>query len=154
VSPKQDPQERAREYAFLLLKFRLRSVKELAERLKRKKFDDATIKQTLAFLREKEFIDDRVFARTWIASRIKRHLGLKRIVQELKIKGVDKEIIDSQVQEIKRDYPEEEIVRQLAKTRLEKSKHSDPRQAKRRVYAYLLRRGFLPETVSEVMSQT
>jgi regulatory protein len=94
-----------------------------------------------------------VFARSWVSSRIKRPLGLKRIAQELKLKGVGKDIIEDTLKEIRQDYPEEEIVARLARARLEKAKDVDPRQAKRRVYAYLMRRGFHHETVSEVMGR-
>ncbi len=150
---KEDLLEKARNYAFLLLKFRLRSEKELYQRLKRKKFEEPIISETLAFLKAKGFIDDETFARTWVASRLKRPLGLRRIRQELRAKGLDEEIIERQICEIKKDYPEEEIVRQLAGTKLDKMKDLDPRVAKRRVAAYLLRRGFPPETVADVMSQ-
>lgn len=145
--------EKAKNYAFLLLKFRLRSEKELYQRLKRKKFDEGIIRETLFFLKEKGFINDEVFAKSWIESRIKRPLGLQRVRQELRLKGIDKETIDSQISEIKKNYPEEEIVSQIAKVRLSKLKNIDARVAKRRVYAYLLRRGFSLEVVTEVINQ-
>ncbi|MDD5166937.1 MAG: RecX family transcriptional regulator, partial [Candidatus Omnitrophica bacterium] len=66
---KTETLQKARAYAFLLLKYRLRSEKELGERLEGKKFDEATVKETLAFLKENDFIDDKVFARAWIDSR-------------------------------------------------------------------------------------
>jgi len=145
--------EKAKIYSFLLLKFRLRSERELTQRLKRKRFKEPAIKEAISFLKEKGFINDDAFARMWLASRLKRPLGLRRIRQELRAKGVDEEIIDSQVREIKKDYSEEEIIKQLVKTRLDKSKRLDPRIARRRVMAYLLRRGFPTETVVDVMNQ-
>ncbi|KPK99149.1 MAG: hypothetical protein AMJ95_00875 [Omnitrophica WOR_2 bacterium SM23_72] len=145
--------EKARNYAFLLLKFRLRSEQELCQRLKRKKFEEPIIGKTLAFLKARGFIDDQVFARAWVTARLKKPLGLRRIRQELRAKGIEEEIIDSQIREIKKDYPEGEIVKQLAKTKLGKMKDLEPRVAKRRVAAYLLRRGFPPETVTDVISQ-
>lgn len=150
---REDLLEKARNYAFLLLKFRLRSERELYQRLKHRKFEEPIIRQTLDFLKKRGFIDDEAFARTWVTSRLKRPLGLRRIRQELRVKGIDDKIIDGQIREIKKDYPEEEIVKQLAKTKLDKMKDLDPRVAKRRVAAYLLRRGFPPETVADVMSQ-
>ncbi|MFH1458284.1 MAG: regulatory protein RecX [Candidatus Omnitrophota bacterium] len=150
---REDCPEKARNYAFLLLKFRLRSERELTQRLKQKSFKEPAIKETISFLKEKGFINDDAFARMWLASRLKRPLGLRRIRQELKAKGVDEEIIESQVREIKKDYSEEEIIKKLVKTRLDKSKRLDPRIARRRVMGYLLRRGFPPETVADVMNQ-
>ena len=49
--------EKAKNYCFLLLKFRLRSEYELLERLKNKKFDCQTSEKAVSFLKEKGFIE-------------------------------------------------------------------------------------------------
>ena len=74
-----DQLQKAKNYAFLLLKFRPRSEKEISERLKRKKFDTAVIRETILFLKEKSFVDDSYFAKVWLESRIKRPLGLRKL---------------------------------------------------------------------------
>ena len=145
--------QKAKDYAFLLLKFRLRSENELRQRLKKKKFDADIIEMTLFFLKDKGFIDDNYFAKTWIESRIKKPLGIRRLKAELSIKGINKAIIDTQIDEIKKSYSEEDIVGGIAKGRLNKLKGIDPQKAKKRVYAYLLRRGFSPEVVIDVLNQ-
>ncbi|MDD2680002.1 MAG: regulatory protein RecX [Candidatus Omnitrophica bacterium] len=144
--------DKARDYAFLLLKFRLRSENELAQRLKLKKIPAETIKEVISFLKEKKFIDDNIFASAWINSRLKRPLGLRRIRQELRQKGVAKEIIEEQAAKLK-DYSEDKTVLDLAKGRLSRLKGIDPLSAKRRVYAFLLRRGFSPEIVIDTLNQ-
>lgn len=145
--------QKAKDYAFLLLKFRLRSENEIRQRLKKKKFDADIIETTLFFLKDKGFIDDNYFAKTWIESRIKKPLGIRRLKAELSIKGINKAIIDTQIDEIKKSYSEEDIVGGIAKDRLNKLKGIDPQKAKKRVYAYLLRRGFSPEVVIDVLNQ-
>jgi regulatory protein len=148
-----DEIKKAKNYAFLLLKFRPRSEKEIYQRLKNKKFNEEIINDTIAFLKEKEFIDDNYFAKAWIQSRIKRPLGLRRLRAELKVKGVDKEIIDSQIDQIKKDYAEEDIVKAIAKAKISKLKGIEPLKAKRRILDYLLRRGFSAEIVFDVVGQ-
>jgi regulatory protein len=148
-----DELKKAKNYAFLLLKFRPRSEKEIYQRLKNKKFNEEIIKNTVAFLKDKEFIDDNYFAKAWIQSRIKRPLGLRRLRAELKVKGVDKEIIDSQIEEIKKDYAEEDIVKAIAKAKISKLKGVEPLKAKRRILDYLLRRGFSAEIAFDVVRQ-
>ena len=148
-----DEIKKAKNYAFLLLKFRPRSEKEIYQRLKNKKFNEEIINDTIAFLKEKEFIDDNYFAKAWIQSRIKRPLGLGRLRAELKVKGVDKEIIDSQIEEIKKDYAEEDIVKAIAKAKISKLKGVEPLKAKRRILGYLLRRGFSAEIAFDVVGQ-
>lgn len=148
-----DAFQKAKEYAFLLLKFRLRSEKELLSRLKKKGFPEQVVKQTLGFLKEKGFIDDNLFAKSWIESRLKRPLGLRRIREELKLKGLAKEIIDSKISQAKKDYSEEDWVRRIAEDKFDKLKGVEPFNAKRRVYTFLLRRGFSPEIVIDVVNQ-
>lgn len=143
----------ARAYAFLLLKFRLRSQSELLQRLKQKGFSEELSRETIDFLKEKKFIDDRVFAKGWVGSRLKRPFGLRRIKLELSAKGLDKEIIDEALSRAKKDYDEKEVVADLARQRLFKQKGIEPQKAKARVYAYLLRRGFSPDTVNDVIKQ-
>ena len=136
----------------MLLKYRMRSENELRLRMRRKKFDERLISETIEFLKEKEFIDDSSFAKAWVSSRKNQGFGLRRITQELRLKGVPEEIIKSRISESKDDYPEKQIVSELASRKLSKSKGIDPKAAKRRVYAYLLRRGFSPDVVIEVLN--
>jgi len=144
--------EKAREYAFFLLKYRLRSVEELRFRLKNKKHSEAAIKNTVDFLIEKRFLDDAEFSRAWISSRLKRPYGLRRIKQELKLKGVDKKVIEDQVKDLSRGYSEAEIVSLIVEKRFEKLKGLEPVKARVRVYSYLIRRGFTPEIVVDTIN--
>ncbi|MBU0547676.1 MAG: recombination regulator RecX [Candidatus Omnitrophica bacterium] len=151
ISPKVS--EKAKEYAFLLLKFRLRSEKELVQRLKQKGFSEELSRDTVNFLKDRQFIDDRVFAKGWVASRLKRPFGLRRIKQELVQKGLDKEIIEETFVQAKEDYDEGSIVKRLAEQRFSKLKGIEPIKAKQRVYAYLMRRGFSSDLVSNVVGK-
>ena len=144
---------KARAYVFLLLKYRQRSENEIRERLSRKKFPEEAIKDTIAFLKEKKFIDDNIFARAWISERLKKGLGPRRLVQELKFKGIEKQVIENNLREAKESYNELEIARELAAGRLNRLRGLDFQIAKRRVYGYLLRRGFSPEIVMDVLNQ-
>ena len=143
--------EIARAYAFLLLKFRLRSENELKLRLRQKGFSEELSQDTVNFLKDKEFIDDRVFARGWVAARLKRPFGLRKIRQELVQKGLDQEIIENSLSQVKEDYNESQIVSQLAQQRFSKLKGIEPLKAKARVYAYLIRRGFASDIVSDIV---
>jgi regulatory protein len=143
----------AQRYAFLLLKFRPRSEKEIRERLGRKNFSESIIEKTVQFLTEKKFINDRIFAEAWIDFRISKLFGIRRIKRELHGKGIEARIIDESIVRIQKDYSEEDIVEQSARERLEKLKGIDRIKAKNRVYAYLLRRGFTSSVVLEVVNR-
>ena len=150
---KSEPLEKAKNYAFLLLKFRQRSTKEITQRLKQKNFDDSVIKETLSFLKRQGFVDDESFAKAWIDSRLKKPLGLRRIKEELRIKGIDTNIIESNLKKIRQDYLEEEVVARIAADRLSKLKGIEPQKVKRRTFAYLLRRGFSPEVILDTLAR-
>ncbi len=142
------------EYAFLLLKFRLRSEKELADRLLRKKFSASLVKQTVSFLKEKRFIDDRVFAKAWVSSRLGKPMGVRRLIQELRLKGIEKKLIDEAIAEQSRQgYDEAATVREIVESRAPRLKGLEPKVIKNRLYAYLVRRGYSPEVIIDELSR-
>ena len=148
-----DAFQKAKNYCFLLLKFRLRSEQELCSRLKKKKFDEPIIRKALDFLKEKKFIDDAAFVQAWVESRIKRGFGLRRIIQELALKGIDKRLIESAEEDIKENYPQRQMALAVASKRMEKLEELDPEKIKSRIYGYLLRRGFSPDIVIDVVDE-
>jgi regulatory protein len=145
---------KAKAYAFLLLKYRQRSEHEIRQRLKRKRFDEVCIAATVIFLKEKGFLNDAEFVKSWVESRLKRTQGLLRIKAELKLKGIDNRLIDKTFEELKGHYSEEEVVSSIARERLTKgSQSTEPHIAKRRIFSYLVRRGFSPEIIADVLEQ-
>jgi len=140
-------------YALLLLRYRQRSESELRQRLKRKGFEESVIEQTLLFLKEHHFVDDCQFARFWIQARLNKPLGINRIILELRQKGVNQDIIKQELSEIKLGYDEKKAIKTLASKRLRLlKKTTDPKKAKARVFSFLVRRGFSPEVVAEVIN--
>jgi regulatory protein len=150
---KTDSLQKAKNCAFILLKFRPRSEKEIAKRLKKKKFDNQVISEVVFFCKEKGFINDKEFAKAWVESRLKRPLGINRIKLELKSKGISEEIITGVLSEAKAQFDEGRIVGEIARQRFMKLKGMESFKAKRRIYAYLLRRGFSLETVTDAIEQ-
>ncbi|MCX5696540.1 MAG: regulatory protein RecX [Candidatus Omnitrophica bacterium] len=141
----------AREYAFLLLKFRSRSAQELRQRLEKKKFTPQAVEETIGFLKEKKFIDDLSFARAWVTERLKKPFGLRRIELELRQKGISAPVIEESLKAAQDGYIEEEIVRGVAKERFSRLEGIEPQKARRRLYGYLVRRGFSPEIIVGVL---
>ena len=150
---KKNSIEGALGYAFLLLKFRLRSEKEIRGRLVKRKIDPQIINKVVDFLKSKNFIDDQLFAKSWIRSRLKRPLGMRRLMQELKLKGVDQAIIESQIKKAQKDYSESEVVKKLADEKFRKIKGVDRYKVKQRIYRYLHYRGFSTDAIIEALRQ-
>lgn len=147
-----NPAQKAITYSVLLLKYRLRSESELRERLRKKKFPAELIDAAIAFLRDKKYIDDGVFARQWFASRMQQSCGIRRIKQELKAKGVDAQVIE-QAHHDAGEYSEAEAARGLVKKRLRVLAGTRPDTIKQRLYGYLMRRGFGADIIEEVLEE-
>ncbi len=136
-----------------MLKFRARSETEIYDSLKRKKFDEEIIRQTCKSLKEKRFIDDDCFAQQWIASRLRKPFGLRRIRRELILKGIADSVIESNIAKITNNYSEEDIILNIAKAKLSKFTGQDTDKEKKRLYGYLLRRGFSSEAIMDVINE-
>ncbi len=142
---------KAQTTVFRLLRFRLRSEKELREKLKAKKFPATVIGQTIEHFKDLELIDDHRFARQWTSSRLKRPFGINRIRLELREKGIHSAIIEKAIEETAENYEELDIVTELAQRRASKYKNCDPAKIKQRVYGYLLRRGFSISSINKAI---
>lgn len=147
------PLKKAKDYAFLLLKFRSRSEKEIYMRLKKKRFNRETIQETLSYLKDNNFINDISFANAWIESRLKKPIGLIRIRKELRLKGIDDKIINRKIDELKDRYFEQDIVKKIAEEKFNRLKNREPDKAKRRIFSYLMRRGFSADTVWDTLNE-
>jgi len=144
---------RAKQTVFRLFRFRPRSEKEIAERLRKKEIPEDTIKKTILYLKRSELIDDRMFAKGWISSRLKKPFGLSRIRFELKQKGIKDEILSEEMENAVQDYSEIDAVLDLAQRRLRKYGHLEKIKAKQRLYNYLVRRGFKIGTIYKAIKE-
>ena len=144
---------KARESAFRLLKLRPRSEYELRQKLERKQYPDETIDETIQYLKQLQLIDDRRFTKAWISSRLARPFGLNRIRHELKLKGIEDQIIQEELSTAKETFTEDEAVLTLAQRRFKKYKNIERMKAKRRTYEYLLRRGFSGAAITKALRQ-
>lgn len=125
-----------------LLKIRMRSYHELVDKLNIKGFSPEVITAVINQYQTLGLVDDRLFAKSWIASRLRRSFGKRRIVFELIKKGVDKEIIENELNDAHKDINEQDTVSELAVHRARKYKGLDDKKIQERVYGYLKRRGF------------
>ncbi|MDP8264162.1 MAG: regulatory protein RecX [Candidatus Aceula lacicola] len=128
--------------AFRLLKVRIRSEKELKSRLAQRNFSSKVINSILRGFKQIGLINDQDFAKSWIQSRIAKGFGERRIVLELKQKGISDSIIKNQIQKTQKTYSPKAVIRQLIEKRLKRYKSLEPLVIKRRLYGFLVRRGF------------
>lgn len=145
---------KAKDYAFNLLTYRPRSCWEIRDKLKGKNYDEKVGEEVIRQLQKLNFLDDSQFARSWAESRLlNKPMGRKLLRQELRGKGVDEEIIKKVSESAYGEKIEEEIALKLARKRIKKYSNLDDFASKRRLYSYLGRRGFSPDTISQVLQE-
>lgn len=132
----------AKNNSLRFLSYRPRSAWEMESYLKRKKYDQMTIDKTMKFLEEKKFIDDQQFAKQWVENRLLlKQVSIRQLRQELTIKKVDREIIDSVIQD--QNIDEVSVLVQLIDKKRQQSKYSDDLK----LMQYLSRRGYSYEKI-------
>lgn len=143
---------RAKNNAYALLRQRPRSVYEIRSRLKLKGYDDDLVEDIVAGLRRSGDLDDEKFAKIWVESRMHTNpAGDVVLKYELKGKGISDSIIESVLNEKAEKYDEYELALSMAKDRFERFKKLDRRKATKRIYGYLLRRGFRYDNIRRVV---
>ncbi len=124
------------------LNYRPRSAYEVAAKMKKNGFSEQVISQTVAYLKTTGQINDQQFARLWTESRLKKPFGIRRIRMELQHKGIDPDIIASILDDAEQNHPQCAAAVDLAKKRLSYYQGLDAVTRRRRLYQYLVRRGF------------
>jgi len=143
------------EYAVGTLARRMRSVAEL-KRLLRQRVDAKTeIGQTLVELiirrlKDQGYLNDARYAASYSAlRRDNEKFGRRRVVTELKIKGVHGDVLDGAVETAYAEINDEKQAREyLRRKRVQKPK--DKKQAAR-IFRQLMRAGFASKTIFNIL---
>lgn len=136
-----DETAKALDAAIRLLTARPRAVREITDRLRRKAYDDETIARVIAKLRDWRYIDDEAFARYWVENReANRPRGRRLLEQELRQKGIARETVGEVIDEA--EIEEQTGAMEIARAKLRSYRALEPAVARRRMGAFLARRGY------------
>lgn len=143
---------KATERAVGLLARRPRSVQEIRQRLRQKGFDPAAIDAAIEKLEGWRYVDDEQFARYWVENReAHKPRGRRLLEQELRQKGVDRELIQTTIEEA--DLDERATALEVGRAKLRSYSGLDPLTVRRRLSSYLQRRGYDFATVRATVDQ-
>lgn len=140
--------------ALSLLEFRARSEAELRRKLLQKGADSTEVEEVLARLRDQKLLDDSDFARQFARTKV---LGAgasrRRILQELARKGVARDVADRAVDELQESegIDPSAAIHRVAEKKWKLLARLDDFTRRRRLYAYLARRGFNPDEIRSAM---
>ncbi len=129
------------------LGYKARSEKEVRERLRRYGYGEETVDSVVGRLEELGYLDDEDFARLLARGKARRRYGPRRVSAELRRSGVGAEIAEKVVAEEFAGRSENQEARSVAAQRYNKV-GSDAEA--RRVYGFLVRRGYSSEVCAEV----
>lgn len=145
---------RAMDRAMLLLSHRARATVELRRRLSRLELPPAAIDEAVARLTRLGYLDDAAFARQLARGRMLASGQSRfRIRSELLRKGVDRETADTAIEETlaSDDVDESAIIEEVAAKKARSLAKLDPQTRRRRLYAFLARRGFGVDEIRRVI---
>ncbi len=145
-----DSATEAKKYAFKLLGYRLRGIKEMQDRLALRGYSSEVIADVISFLKEKAFVDDNAFAGELFRNASRRGFGRGGVRDVLLKKGIDKAIVEETLAQL---TPSEEFdiaVRLMEKKAPALFRYSED-ERKKRLWRFLMQRGFSKDTIRKVL---
>jgi regulatory protein len=143
-------------YRTLLRALEVRSYaqRDLARRLQRKGHAQAAVTEAIERAAALGLLDDAKFARSYIESRAARGRGPSRLTRDLLAMGVQRSLIDQALSSQWPDGIDRTVVPLALAQKRAAQLASLPRQTRRRrVVAYLARRGFTGRDITELVDQ-
>jgi regulatory protein len=141
---------KARQYAFLLLRYRDRGEKEIVQRLQKKGFTEETGCKVRDYLKEHGFIDDAKFAEGLKRSALEqRRFGRAGVVAYLVSKGIPAEMA---VEVAGEDVDYEGAAAEIVARKLKQCDGMDEPTVKRRIWATLARKGFSSDVIKKALN--
>ncbi len=144
--------EKATAAALNFVSYRPRSEREVRDRLRRRAFEPEAIDYAIEKMRGWRYLDDTKFAEFWVESRAEHSPRGKRALQsELRAKGVERDVVERVLDET--DLDEQPAALELARKRLRSLSSYDEDTQRRRLSAFLARRGYGWDVVKPVLAE-
>ena len=134
-----------------LLAAKQRSVEELREKLSATRgATKLMVDEAIERLREYGYLDDAKFAQSYASLRLReRPIGRRRLQRDLWLKKVDKQTVESALDEVFESTPEDDLIDRAIAKRIRLRGKPKTREEAKKLFDHLLRQGFEFELVSE-----
>lgn len=142
--------------ALNMLALRARSAVELRRLLVRKGEPAEQADAAIDRLVRADFLDDASFARQFVRSKaVGAGMSRRRLQQELARRGVEREVVDGAIDEVfvEEEVDEQASIERVARKKLRTLVRLDGATQRRRLYAFLARRGFDADDVARVVRE-
>ncbi|MBC8506019.1 MAG: RecX family transcriptional regulator [Anaerolineales bacterium] len=142
--------EKAYQRALNFLSYRVRTETEIRRNLNKHDTPESVIEEVLERLRRNNLVDDLHFASTWVENRSEfRPRGRRALQSELRQKGVEQEVIEEALENL----DEEELAYRAAKKNARKYLRFEWPEFRKKLLAFLARRGFNYGVAAPVVEQ-
>ncbi len=124
--------------------------------LVKKKAGDEFIEKIITSFKEKKFLNDEAFARSWVLNRARlKPKGKSLLNFELRQKGITDEIINKVLTEVQEEIPDElEQAKSLITKRMERMEGKSRQEIYQKVGGFLARRGFNWDIVKKAIDDS
>ncbi len=138
------PYERTFERALRLLAYKPRTVAEMRVRLLEKDWaEEAVVDQVVARLEELGYLNDEEFAANFANSQLTtKPIGRTRLRRDLQRKKLPAQVVEQSLNEAYEQRSEEELIERAIKKRLRLKGAPETREEAKKLFDYLMRRGF------------
>ncbi|MBR9975773.1 MAG: RecX family transcriptional regulator [Bacteroidetes bacterium] len=137
-----------------LLGVRMRSERELRQRLLQKGFPPEAVDETIAVFLRVNLLDDAEFARLWVRDRLRlRPRSSSFLRRELRSKGVKDDIITQVLADAFEHKEDIDVARELAASYCRKHPSLEADVLKRRLVGFLQRKGYSASVVYDVVGE-
>ncbi len=143
---------KAKNKALSILSKASQSEKQIRQKLS-SDYEEDTIEKVIEFLQKYKFVDDEDLASRIVNTNVNLNkYGKNKIKQNLYNKGIDKNIIESAIDEIDIDKEFENAL-YLGKKRYDRLKNEDPRKAYQKIGNHLAYKGFNYDIIKKVLNK-
>ena len=149
-----DPEKtrkRTLQRAVNLLAAKPRSIGELRDRLLEKEWATTeAVESALDKLKEHKYLDDAQFAESFAASRVRQKpMGRSRVAMDLSRKKIDRETATQALDKVFDETPESDLLDEAINRYTRTKGAPQDRAAQKRLYDYLMRRGFSYDLIAK-----
>ncbi|MEO7456651.1 MAG: regulatory protein RecX [Gemmatimonadaceae bacterium] len=141
--------------ALNMLAFRARSAMELARSLVRKGEEKDIVDRAIERLKEQGLLDDAAFAQAFTRAKVLgANQSRRRVQQGLRRKGVARDVSDAAIETVFEEEGVDQgaLVEEVARKKLRTLSTLEPVVQRRRLYAFLARRGYDADDIRAAMS--
>ena len=135
--------QEAKDAAFKLLSFRMRSIAEMRKRLKEKSFSQIEVDQVIDKLTKLNYLNDVEFGKAFVKEKIKnKKIGPKAIKSELFPHQLSPDFVDELIESVYKKYKINDLITFHLKRKKIKKNTQMNKSDLSRLNNYLLRKGF------------